>query len=300
MMLPAGVAQSIDKNEIEIGEGWIWSSLPVWTVNYSQELDQPVSVSAVGLSDLRFLGDKTTIVIRQEPDDLSPVIWSGVARLVDDPSSGGGPVDLPLHNDLPGRIASDAHPIAAIIGLADRLVGLATQATREIEAFPRGDIVWQTDPGGLWDSGLCFVQIFPTIGRRALAWIDFEFGAAGSGSDGAFALWGGVDSTGAWTLLAQDNLPNTVHGLTRYEFGAEIDVSLYNLIALAQDPGAAGVIQPVRQASTYFSPNPPSGPPAAYAYLGAHTHGAAFTTLPEIPANDAIYLMQKWSSIGVR
>lgn len=301
MMLPAGVAQSIDKNKIEIGEGWLYSFLPIWTVTYSQELTQPVSVSAVGLSDLRFLGDKTTIVIREEPDSLSPVIWSGIAKLVDDPSSGGGgPVDLPRHNDLPGRIASDAHPIAAITGLADELASLTAQATREIEAFPRGDIVWQTDPGGLWDSDLCFVQIFPTIGRRALAWIDFEFGAAGSGVDGRFALWGGVDSTGAWTLLAQDDLPNSVHGLARYEFVPTLDISPYNLIAFAQDPGAAGVMQPVRQASTYFSPNPPSGPPAAYAYLGAHTHGDPFTTLPVIPANDAIYLMQKWSSIGVR
>jgi len=300
MILPPGVYQSIDKNEIEIGEGWLYSSLSIWTVTYAQELDQPVSVSAVGLSDLRFLGEKTTIVIRQEPDDMSAVIWSGVAKLIADPTSGGGPTELPLHNDLPGRIASDAHPIAAISGLADTLADLITSSIREIEAFPRGEVVWQIDPGGLWDSDLCFVQVFPTIGRRALSWIDFEFGADGSGSDGKWALWGGVDSTGVWTLLDQGDLPNVVHGLARYVFGAEIDISAFNQIALAQDPGAAGVMQPVRQASTYFSPNPPSGPPAAYAYLGTHPHSAMFSTLPSIPAADAIYLMQKWSSIGVR
>ena len=300
MILPPGVYQSIDKNGIEIGEGWVFSTLPIWAPGYSQELDQPVSLSAVDLEGLRFVGAKTTITIRQSREATSLVLWSGIATLIDDPTGGGGPTDLPLHNDLPGRIASDAHPIAAISGLADALAGLTTASTREIETFSRGDIVWQIDPGGLWDSSLCFVQVFPTIGRRALSWIDFEFGADGSGSDGKWALWGGIDSMGAWTLLDQGDLPNVVHGLARYTFGAEIDISAFNQIALAQDPGASGVMQPVRQTSTYFSPNPPSGPPAAYAYLGTHMHGAAFTTLPTIPASDAIYLMQKWSSIGVR
>lgn len=168
-----------------------------------------------------------------------------------------------------------------------------------IEAFHRGDIVWQTDPGGLWDAGLCFVHIFPVIGRSYLTHVDFQFGDAGSGSDGKWAVWGGVDATGSWTLLAQADLPNTAKGLIRQDF-ADISLAGYNLVALAQDPGAAGISQPVRQASTYFSPNPPSGPPTAYAYLGAHTHGDPFTTLPAIPAADATYLMQKWSSIGVR
>lgn len=174
------------------------------------------------------------------------------------------------------------------------------QLPQSVESFPRGDTVWQVDPGGLWDSGKCFVQMFSTLGRTQLTHVDFQFGAVGSGSDGAWAIWGGVDATGAWTLLAQGSLPNTSKGTVRVPFVTPLNLASYDSVALAQDPGAAGIMQPVRQASTYFSPNPPSGPPAAYAYLGTHTHGAAFTTLPVIPANDAIYLMQRWSSIGVR
>lgn len=301
MILPPGVVQSIDKNKIEIGECWLTSSIPVWSLGYGQELVQPISISAAGLGDLRFSGSKATIEIREEPDASSRVVWSGVAVLVEDPASGGGGGTPSIsHADLLGRSALDSHPITAITGLADALSTLTTAATREIEAFPRGDIIWQADPGGLWDSGLCFVQMFPVIGRTKLSWIDFEFGASGTGEDGAWSLWGGVDATGAWTLLKQDYLPNTASGIRRLSIGPEIDISVYNLIALAQDPGSPGISQPVRQPATYFSPAPPSGIPSVYAYLGAHTHGAPFTTLPAIPAADATYLMQKWSSIGVR
>lgn len=301
MILPPGVVQSIDKNRIEIGECWLTSSIPVWSLGYGQELAQPISISAAGLGDLRFSGSKATIVIREEPDASSRVVWSGIAVLVEDPASGGGGGTPSIyHADLLGRSAVDSHPITAITGLVDALAELTTAATREIEAFPRGDIIWQTDPGGLWDSGLCFVQVFPTIGRKRLSYIDFEFGAAGTGEDGSWSLWGGVDATGTWTILKQDYLPNTVAGIRRLTIGPEIDISAYNLIALAQDPGAPGASQPVRQPATYFSPAPPSGIPSVYAYLGSHVHGDGFTTLPTIPADDATYLMQKWSSIGVR
>ena len=301
MILPPGVVQSIDKNRIEIGECWLTSSIPVWSLGYGQELAQPISVSAAGLGDLRFTGPKATIEIREEPDASSRVVWAGVAKLVEDPTSGGGGGTPSIqHADLLGRSALDSHPITAITGLADALAGLATVATREIEAFPRGDIIWQMDPGGLWDSGLCFVQMFPVLGRTRLSWIDFEFGAPGSGADGGWALWGGEDASGSWTLLDQGLLPNTAHGIQRLVLGSELNIEGFNLIALAQDPGASGVMQPVRQSATYFSPAPPSGPPAVYAYLGTHVHANPFTTLPVIPAADATFLMQKWTAIGVR
>lgn len=212
-------------------------------------------------------------------------------------STADGFKHLPARNDA----AAGTVPIMQADGsiLWGEVSAVSSTSYHYLDSFGRGDIVWQVDPGGLWDTGLCFVQIFPVIGRTHIKHIDFEFGAVGSGSDGKWGLWGGVDATGAWTLLAQSSLPNASKGLVRQAF-AEIALTGYNLVALAQDPGASGVTQPVRQASTYYSPNPPSGIPAAYAYLGTHAHNATFTTLPTIPAGDAIYLMQKWSSIGVR
>jgi len=177
--------------------------------------------------------------------------------------------------------------------------GIGAQV-QDIPAFSRGDIVWQTDPGSLWDSGECFVQIFPVLGRQRLTYLDFEFGAAGSGSDGLWGIWGAVDGTGTWTLLQQGSLPNTSKGLSRLVLGTEINISAYDSLALAQDPGAASVTQPIKQGPQYYSPVPPTGPAASYGYLGTHTHNATFTTLPTIAVADAFHLVQKWCSIGVR
>lgn len=190
--------------------------------------------------------------------------------------------------------------IAAQADLANALATLSASSIQDRESFPKGDSIWQVDPGGLWDSGLCFVHVIPVKGRAKLVYIDFEFGAVGSGTDGAWAVWGGVDATGAWTLLSQGALPNTSKGIVRYTLPAEIELAGYDLLAIAQDPGAVGVAQPVRQTAMYYPPNPPSGMPAAYSYLGMHSHGSSFTLLPTIPGADAIYLMQKWTSIGVR
>lgn len=181
-----------------------------------------------------------------------------------------------------------------------QVVDAATATLVTIESFPRGDIIWQTDPGGLWDSGKCFVHMFATIGRARLVCLDFQFGAPGTGADGKWGVWGGIDSTGSWTLLGQGPLPNTVKGIRRYTFPAALDISAYDSIAVAQDPGASGVTQPVRQAALYYSPNPPTGIPAAYSYIGNHVHNDAFAALPTITAADATYLMQKWTAIGVR
>ncbi len=296
MILPSGVFQSINKNGIEIGDGWVSSDLPIWAPGYSQEMDQPISLSSIDLEGLRFIGEQATITIRQTHEATSIVLWSGIAKLINDPIGGSGISDLPLHNALPGRISSNAHPISAISGLAE---ALSVVGIRDIAAFSRGDIVWQTDPGGLWDSGLCFVQIFAAAGCKKLVHIDFEFGDVGSGSDGRWAVWGGIDATGTWNLLSQGYLPNASNGLVRYSLPNEIDINGYDLIAIAQDPGATGITQPIRQAAMYYSPNPPIGIPAVYAYLGTHIHGTPFETLPVIPAADAIFLMQKWSSIGV-
>lgn len=184
--------------------------------------------------------------------------------------------------------------------MTSTISGIGAQV-QDVPAFSRGDIVWQTDPGGLWDSAECFVQVFAVPGRQRLTYLDFEFGAAGSGSDGLWGVWGLIDNGGLPVLLTQGNLPNTSAGLARYVFGTEINISAYDSIALAQDPGAASVTQPVKQGPLYPSPNAPAGPNPTYGFLGTHTHNAVFTsTIPVIGASDAFHQMQKWCSIGVR
>jgi hypothetical protein len=325
MILWSGAVDSIDTAMIELGAGecWIWSSEEVYGLDYQQALQQPISLETIGgLSGMRFLsGIPTTLItVRRGPTTTTRFAWAGTVILLPDPEPDPsvGPAgtvtsvglempdnfqvrDSPVDSSGVMRVQWQGDPddLVRNDGSTTSLSRIQEEATREIESFPRGDIVWQTDPGGLWDTGLCFVHTFPVLGRSYLTHVDFQFGAVGSGTDGKWALWGGVDATGAWTLLTQGNLPNASKGLIRQEL-AEISLAGYNLVALAQDPGTSGVTQPVRQASTYYSPNPPSGIPAAYAYLGTHTHNATFTTLPTIPASDTIYLMQKWSSIGVR
>ena len=326
MILWSGAVDSIDTAMIELGAGecWIWSSVPVYGLDYQQELQQPISLETIGgLSGMRFLpGPETTLItVRRGPTTTSRFAWAGTVVLLPDPEPDPSvgpsgtvtsvglemPDNFQVRNSpvdssgiLSVRWQGDPDELVRNDGSVTSLSKLEAAATREIEAFPRGDIIWQMDPGGLWDSGLCFVQMFPVLGRTRLSWIDFEFGAPGSGADGGWALWGGEDASGSWTLLDQGLLPNTAHGIQRLVLGSELNIEGFNLIALAQDPGASGVMQPVRQSATYFSPAPPSGPPAVYAYLGTHVHANPFTTLPVIPAADATYLMQKWSSIGVR
>lgn len=90
MILPAGVQQSITKNNIDISTGWMFASFPIWNLDYSAQRPQPVSMEAVPLADLRFLDPTVTLVIRQSASPTSLVLWSGVAVMDDDTSGGGG------------------------------------------------------------------------------------------------------------------------------------------------------------------------------------------------------------------
>lgn len=152
MILPTSVLESIGRNLIEIGEGWIWSSADIWSIDYRKKMQQPVSVSAANLWDIRFTDAETTIEIREEPGPTSRVIWSGIAELVDDPvdGNGGGSPSL-VHADLLGRSASDAHPLSAITGLQDELAGKASTSHASTHSLKGSDPVkLQTESTGVW------------------------------------------------------------------------------------------------------------------------------------------------------
>lgn len=134
MVLPAGVQQSITKNNIDISTGWMFASFPIWSLDYSAPLAQPVSMAEVPLTDLRFLDPTVTLVIRQSASPTSLVLWSGVAVMDDD--TGGG--SEPEHNDLPGRSEGDAHPMTAISGFATAQQGGLGRSFNQIFGTLRG------------------------------------------------------------------------------------------------------------------------------------------------------------------
>jgi hypothetical protein len=89
MILHPGTIQSINTNLISVDNGWLYSSLDVWDPTYTAILTQPISLEAIGLEELRFLSNPTTLTIRQNPLPLSLVLWSGISETIADPISNG-------------------------------------------------------------------------------------------------------------------------------------------------------------------------------------------------------------------
>lgn len=85
MVIPQGVIESIDTNNVEISSGWLWCSVDVYSMDYNTVLSQPISVEAVVLNELRFLADTATLTIRRTSATTSGVLWSGDIETEPDP-----------------------------------------------------------------------------------------------------------------------------------------------------------------------------------------------------------------------
>lgn len=85
MVIPQGVVESIDTNNVEISSGWLWCSVDVYSMDYNTVLSQPISVEAVVLNELRFLADTATLTIRRTSATTSGVLWSGDIETEPDP-----------------------------------------------------------------------------------------------------------------------------------------------------------------------------------------------------------------------
>ena len=85
MIIPQGVIESIDTNNVEISAGWLWCSVDVYSMDYNTVLSQPISVEAVVLNELRFLADTATLTIRRTSVTTSGVLWSGDIETEPDP-----------------------------------------------------------------------------------------------------------------------------------------------------------------------------------------------------------------------
>ena len=84
MIIAAQSIQSINENFKDISSGWLWSSEPIYDQFYDNVYEQPISVEAATLLDLRWTSgtSASTIVIRENYTSASTVIWAGYAELV--------------------------------------------------------------------------------------------------------------------------------------------------------------------------------------------------------------------------
>lgn len=87
MILSNSTLSSINENFKDISSGWLWSSEPIYDQFYDNVYEQPISVESQTLLDLRWTSgtSATTIIIRENYINTSPVIWAGYAELVQEP-----------------------------------------------------------------------------------------------------------------------------------------------------------------------------------------------------------------------
>jgi hypothetical protein len=91
MILPAGVIQSLNDNGKNPVGGTITADQDIWSIDYSQLLDQPIYIAADTLNELRFLATSTTLTILK-PD--GSFLWAGFCELVADPVSWTGVTEI--------------------------------------------------------------------------------------------------------------------------------------------------------------------------------------------------------------
>ena len=97
MILSDYTIDSINENFKDISSGWLWSSEPIYDESYRHIYTQPVSVEAATLLDYRWLSgtSASTIVIRSDSTNFSPVIWAGYAELIQEPTNIFSSADIP-------------------------------------------------------------------------------------------------------------------------------------------------------------------------------------------------------------
>lgn len=97
MILSDYTIDSINENFKDISSGWLWSSEPIYDESYRHIYTQPVSVEAATLLDYRWLSgtSASTIVIRSDSTNFSPVILAGYAELIQEPTNIFSSADIP-------------------------------------------------------------------------------------------------------------------------------------------------------------------------------------------------------------
>jgi hypothetical protein len=84
MILSDLTLESINQNFADISSGWLWSSEDVYDSEYRHVYQQPLSVEAATLYDLKWQTSASTITIRKSSEPLSEVIWAGYCELIEE------------------------------------------------------------------------------------------------------------------------------------------------------------------------------------------------------------------------
>lgn len=158
MVIPQGVIESIDTNNVEISSGWLWCSIDVYSVDYNTVLSQPISVEAVVLNELRFMDETATLTIRRTTSATSTVLWSGDIITEEDPRTVDHVVDVPsvaigtaaediamdslVGLTLAGLVRADAELSIEAVGMALN----SGAAGESVRYSPTGKIVALTVP----------------------------------------------------------------------------------------------------------------------------------------------------------
>lgn len=76
--------ESINQNFNDISSGWLWSSEDVYDSEYRHVYQQPLSVEAATLYDLKWQTSASTITIRKTSEPLSEVIFAGYCEFIEE------------------------------------------------------------------------------------------------------------------------------------------------------------------------------------------------------------------------
>lgn len=88
MKISPDVIQSINEGGVDLSSTWAWFDSFVYSANYIEVYNQPMSLEATTLDYLRFKDDVTTITIRKSNDPNSEIVWSGVSYNISDSGNG--------------------------------------------------------------------------------------------------------------------------------------------------------------------------------------------------------------------
>ena len=148
----------------------------------------------------------------------------------------------------------------------------------------------------------CFCWIQPCAGWKRLAYIKTTFCASLFGWEPQFAIWGWTGSLlDEWVKLADDSWSGS-QGFVAIK-ALDIDVTPYQWIGVATDPGPGLAPELVKQVGMVYPPSVTADPfPRAGGYIGGRTSWLApfGDDFPTILGDDPRYLVSKWIALGVK
>ena len=170
-------------------------------------------------------------------------------------------------------------------------------ATMEIESFPLAEgTTIVDDESRLWMPDGCFCWIFPSAHFSRLAYIKSAFPASSGFAVGKFSVWGMFEG-GAFSIKLHEA---SLDDAEKIGYSAiDVDISPYQFIGIAMDPGTIGPGEHIKQLAQSFGPYSAGFWPQVFGFVGVHSHNTSFASWPVIKGATARYLLTKWIAAGV-